>query len=313
MLNPFRLSPIYKDYVWGGKKLRPHAEITAEAWIVSEEDLVLDGPYKGQTLAKVVELEGTALLGTKVLQQSGRRFPLLIKLLDCANWLSLQVHPNNTQAKIMVGPNHFGKTETWYVIDADHDAQLISGFKPKISREDIRKTVGTKELLDLVERRSVKAGDTIFIAPGTIHALGPGLLIYEVQQNSDITFRVYDWDRPLDDGRKLHLAESVEVLSPNEKGDIKRKDENTSMSPITTLTTCAYFSLALLHGTNSSIRINTMGESFAVITSVNSNITISGDEWDFQLNPLETLFIPAECPPFEVIFEEEGRALLSRC
>jgi mannose-6-phosphate isomerase len=313
MLIPFRLTPVYKDYVWGGKKLRPQAEITAEAWIISEEDLVLDGPYKGQTLAKVVELEGTALLGSKVVKQTGRRFPLLIKLLDCANWLSLQVHPNNEQAKKLAGPNQFGKTEAWYVIEAEKDAQLISGFKPNINCDDIKKSAGKKEFLDLVERRAVKAGDTIFIAPGTIHALGPGLLIYEVQQNSDITYRVYDWDRPMDNGRKLHIDESIEVLNPNEKGEIKPLAEKNAYSPISTLTSCIFFSLNLLHGKQSNVKINTMGESFAAITSLNSAIIVRGSDWSFNLNPLETLFVPAECPPFEVTFEDEGNALLARC
>jgi len=221
MLIPFKLTPIFKEYVWGGKKLRPEAEITAEAWIVHEENIVADGPYMGKTLAKVVDLEGTALLGSQVVKFKGRRFPLLIKLLDCADWLSLQVHPNNEQAKKLAGPTQNGKTEAWYVIDAEEDAQLISGLKPNVTRQDIQAAAGKKEILDLVERRSVKTGDSIFIAPGTIHALGPGLLIYEVQQNSDITYRVYDWDRPMDGTRKLHIDESIEVLNPNERGTVK--------------------------------------------------------------------------------------------
>lgn len=313
MLLPFRLAPIYKDYVWGGKKLRPQADITAEAWVVYEQDVVLDGPYAGQTLAKVIELEGAALLGSRIVKQSGRRFPLLIKLLDCAAWLSLQVHPNNVQAKRLAGPNEYGKTEAWYVIAADTDAQLISGFNQNVTCPDVIKAAGKKEILDLVERRSVKAGDSIFIAPGTIHAIGPGLLIYEVQQNSDITFRVYDWDRPTDGGRKLHIDESIEALNPNQKGDVKRFDETAPATPIKTLAVCEFFSLTMLHGNNSNVKVNTMGESFAAITAVNKEISINGGEWAFQLKPLETLFIPAECPPFEVEFADEANALLARC
>lgn len=313
MLLPFRLAPIYKDYVWGGKKLRPQADITAEAWVVYEQDVVMDGPYAGQTLAKVIELEGAALLGSRIVKQSGKRFPLLIKLLDCADWLSLQVHPNNAQAKRLAGPNEYGKTEAWYVIAADTDAQLISGFKPNITCPDVIKAAGKKEILDLVERRSVKAGDSILIAPGTIHAIGPGLLIYEVQQNSDITFRVYDWDRPTDGGRKLHIDESIEALNPNQKGEVKRFDETAPSTPIKTLVVSEFFSLTMLHGKNSNVKVNTMGESFAAITAVDKEITINGGEWAFQLKPLETLFIPAECPPFEVEFTEDANALLARC
>ncbi|MBA4384181.1 MAG: mannose-6-phosphate isomerase [Anaerolinea sp.] len=313
MLLPFRLAPIYKDYVWGGKKLRPQADITAEAWVVYEQDVVLDGPHTGQTLAEVVELEGAALLGSRIVKQSGRRFPLLIKLLDCAEWLSLQVHPNNAQAKRLAGQNEYGKTEAWYVIDTENDAQLISGFKPNVTCPDIQKAAGKKELLDLVEFRSVKAGDSILIVPGTIHALGPGLLIYEVQQNSDITYRAYDWDRPADGARKLHINESIEVLNPNQKGEVKRFDDTVLSTPIKTLAVSEFFSLTMLHGKNSNVKVNTMGESFAAITSINKEITINGGEWAFKLNPLETLFIPAECPPFEVEFMDEGNALLARC
>jgi mannose-6-phosphate isomerase len=196
MLFPFKLTPTYQNYVWGGKRLRPEAEITAEAWIIYDENKITDGPYAGQTLNKVVELEGEAFLGTKVVALTGNHFPLLIKLLDCAKWLSLQVHPNDEQAERLEGPDHFGKTEAWYVIEAKKGVQLISGFQLGVTRADIQNAVGKKDILKLVKRQYVQAGDTIFIKPGTIHALGSGLLIYEVQQNSDLTYRVYDLGLP---------------------------------------------------------------------------------------------------------------------
>jgi mannose-6-phosphate isomerase len=312
MLLPFRISPVYRDYVWGGKKLRPDVELTAEAWIVYEDDVVMDGPYKGQTLGKVTELEGKALLGSKVFKKSGVRFPLLIKLLDCANWLSLQVHPNNQQAEKLAGPNFFGKNEAWYVIHADKDAQLISGFRPNTNYADVQKAVGKKEMLDLVEFRKVQTGDTIFIAPGTIHALGPGLLIYEVQQNSDITYRVYDWDRPMDGGRKLHLEESACILNPDEKGNIIPRDlENSSIR--IELVSCEFFTLELLNDKNNDMAINLNGESFSVITSIDQEIIVHGKEWSYNLNPFETLFIPANCCSYNISFHKRANALLSSC
>ena len=220
MLYPFKLNPTYRDYVWGGKRLRPQADITAEAWVVYEEDTVAGGPYAGRTLAEVAELEGEALLGSRPVALTGKRFPLLIKLLDCARWLSLQVHPNDEQAERLAGPGFFGKTEAWYVVDAQPGAQLISGFRPGVTRQAIHNAVGKKAILDIVETRNVKAGDTIFIAPGTIHALGAGLLIYEVQQSSDLTYRVYDWDRPVTGTRKLHIEESMVVLDPDAAGNV---------------------------------------------------------------------------------------------
>ena len=118
--------PEYRDYVWGGSRLRPEIVPTAEAWVVYEQDQVADGPYAGKTLAEVVELEGEALLGSRVVALTGKRFPLLIKLLDCARWLSLQVHPNNQQAERLAGPGYFGKTEAWYVVAAE-EVQMPQG------------------------------------------------------------------------------------------------------------------------------------------------------------------------------------------
>lgn len=312
MLLPFRLTPTYRDYVWGGKKLRPNTGITAEAWIVFEDDLIMDGLYTGQTLASVITLEGKALLGSKVISRSGTRFPLLIKLLDCANWLSLQVHPNDEQAAKLEGPDHYGKTEAWYVIEADEGAELISGFRPGVTCENIQQAAGKKALLDLVERRKVYAGDSIFIAPGTIHALGAGLLIYEVQQNSDITYRVYDWDRPLAGGRKLHIEESIAVLNPEEKGEIIKIDQRISSSR-KELVTCDYFTLEILQAKENILTIELNGESFSAVTSLNETITLSGDGWSFTLNPLETLFIPADCPHFSIACSRNAKALLAHC
>jgi mannose-6-phosphate isomerase len=312
MLLPFRLKPIYRDYVWGGKRLKPDAAITAEAWVVCEDDLVMDGPYAGQTLAAVAEIEGKTLLGSIVFDLSGIRFPLLIKLLDCANWLSLQVHPDNEQAAKLEGPGHFGKNEAWYVIEAEQGAELISGFRPGVTCENIQESAGKIEILDLVERRQVHAGDSIFIAPGTIHALGAGLLIYEVQQNSDITYRVYDWDRPMDGGRKLHIEESITVLNPAEKGEIVKYNNQTRASK-EKLVECDYFTLELLHGKGTIATIDSNGESFSAITSIDEIITISGEGWSFELNPLESLLIPADCSHFTVSSAGEAKALLSHC
>ncbi|MCJ7701983.1 MAG: hypothetical protein MUO62_10390, partial [Anaerolineales bacterium] len=129
MLFPFRLKPSYREYIWGGNRLRPNLGKTAEAWIVYEGNEITDGPYAGTRLGEVAEKNPIDLLGPRILAQSGSRFPLLIKLLDCADWLSLQVHPNNEQAEKLEGPGHLGKTEAWYVVEADEGAQLLGGFR----------------------------------------------------------------------------------------------------------------------------------------------------------------------------------------
>jgi mannose-6-phosphate isomerase len=313
MLNPFKLTPIYKDYIWGGKRLRPHAEITAEAWIVSEDNIVTDGNYAGQTLGKVAELESNAFLGTRVVSKAGNRFPLLIKLLDCSKWLSLQVHPNNEQAEHLEGANHFGKTEAWYIIDAEKDSQLISGFHPGVSQKEILQAVGNNKILDLVERKNVQSGDTIFIAPGTIHALGSGMLIYEVQQNSDITYRVYDWDRPMADGRKLHIKESASVLNPNSRGEVLPKSLNLPSNPRKKLVSCEFFTLEQIAGYTGPVEIDFQKTSFSVLTVIKDSVSVCGTDWAYQINPLETLIIPAICGSYWVKFSSEACVLMSHC
>jgi len=310
MLTPFKLTPTYRDYVWGGKRLRPQAEITAEAWVVFEEDQVLDGPYAGKTLAEVVQLEGIALLGSSPIALTGKRFPLLIKLLDCARWLSLQVHPNDEQASRLAGPGFYGKTEAWYVVEADPGAQLISGFRPGVTRQEIQAAVGKKAILDIVENRNVKAGDTIFIPPGTMHALGPGLLIYEVQQSSDLTYRVYDWDRPVTGTRKLHIQESMEVLDPDCAGNILSTDPNPANGR-QKLISCKYFSLELIGGRAGSVPVDLQGESFSVVTALNGPMAVHADEWSYELAALETVLIPASCGKYLVTFSDQARALLA--
>ena len=310
MLTPFKLTPTYRDYVWGGKRLRPEADVTAEAWIVYEEDKVADGQYAGKTLAEVVEREGEALLGSKAVTLTGKRFPLLIKLLDCARWLSLQVHPNDEQAEQLEGPGYFGKTEAWYVVEAEKGAQLISGFHSGVTREDIQKAVGKKDILDIVENRKVKTGDTIFIAPGTIHALGSGLLIYEVQQSSDLTYRVYDWDRPVTGTRKLHIEESMAVLDPDCAGNILPTGPNP-LPGRKELVSCKYFRLELVTGRSGTVPVDIQGESFSALTVLNDSITIHGEDWSFELCALKTLLIPAICGKYWITLAENSRVLLS--
>lgn len=304
---PFKLTNTYREYVWGGNRLRPGCEITAEAWIVYEKNILASGPYLGKTLSEVAEMEKAALLGSKPISQTGSRFPLLIKLLDCNQWLSLQVHPNDQYAKRLEGPGHFGKTEAWFVLEADADAELISGFRDKVQEDEIATAVREGRVLDIVDRKSIAAGETFFIPPGTIHALGPGLLIYEVQQTSDITYRVYDWDRPKSDGRKMHIEEAVAVLDPAAIG--LSVGASSLKKGWKQLVSCDHFALDLVEGTSQEIHFDTMGESFAALTAVAGHIWVSGNGWAEELNTFETLIIPAGCGKYRVQIEEFARAL----
>jgi mannose-6-phosphate isomerase len=301
MITPFKLNPEYRDYVWGGTRLRPEAEQTAEAWVVYEGNQISEGSLAGLTLAEAAEKEPNALLGARPLAQTGNRFPLLIKLLDCAQWLSLQVHPNDAQARTLEGSGHFGKTEAWYIIEADDGAQLISGFRQGTTCEMIEEGVRGGKILDLVERRTVRAGDAIFISPGTIHALGPGLLLYEVQQTSDITYRVYDWDRKPTPGRQLHIEQAIKVLNPEEAGEVLPAGGQTNLAA------SQYFKLEKITGGPAAV--NNKSQSFSLLTVVDSNICVIGEGWELDLERFETLVVPAVCSDFRVETGESGCAL----
>jgi mannose-6-phosphate isomerase len=298
ILEPFMLKPEYREYIWGGSRIRPQVGRTAEAWLVYEEDVVADGAYAGKTLSEVAASAGEALLGRRVMDRTGDRFPLLIKLLDCADWLSLQVHPNNTQAEFWEGPGHFGKTEGWYIAEADARAELISGFRTGITKVEISNAVGTSALLDIAKRRSVSKGDALLISPGTMHALGPGLLVYEVQQTSDITYRVYDWDRPLKDGRKLHLEQAADVLDPTSNGYFH--PANDTASETKTTISCEFFELKTISNTDASVFFDTDGRSFHCLTMIEGEGIVDGEGWQRKLKRFETIVIPANAEGYHI-------------
>jgi len=309
MLTPFKLEPEYRDYVWGGQRLRPGEDITAEAWVIFADDKVANGPYTGRTLAEVAVQEGTALLGTRAVAKTGPRFPLLIKLLDCAQWLSLQVHPNDEQAERLAGEGFFGKTEAWYVVAAEAGAQLLGGFCPGVTLADMEQRVRRGEIMDIVKRHNVKNGDSIFIAPGMIHALGPGLLIYEVQQTSDITYRVYDWGRPLTAGRKLHIDQAIAVLDPKIQGELISSPEKSGTAQRQPLISSDYFKLELISGNSGAVRFDTHGASFSALTSLDNPVQVQGAGWGFGLGQYESLLVPAICGAFQVKLNGDGRVL----
>ncbi|MEL7431294.1 MAG: type I phosphomannose isomerase catalytic subunit [Chlamydiota bacterium] len=209
---PIYFYPVYKDYVWGGVKIKelggrekiPFSRV-AESWEIADHkdgmSVVENGPYKGLTLSELTHKCGKALLGEK-----GGKFPLLIKILDARESLSVQVHPNEKTAPTLKGEP---KTEMWYVLQAEKNAGVCVGFREKMTPEKFAKAARDNTLIPLLQSSSVQPGDTIFVPGGTIHAILHGALILEVQQNSNTTYRIYDWNR----GRKLHLSEATKALS----------------------------------------------------------------------------------------------------
>lgn len=296
--QPLLVEPEYRDYVWGGQRLRPD-QLTAEAWIVYEGDQVASGPLQGRTLAEIATEFGSALLGTRAIARTGHRFPILIKLLDCAAWLSLQVHPNDAQARRLEGPDQFGKTEAWHILDAAPDAEILCGLRDGTTAATLAQAVRGGTLLDHMQRLSVRAGDTVFIRAGTIHALGPGLMLYEIQQTSNLTYRVFDWNRPASEGRALHIEESLAVT------DLKAVAPVTP-PPIfidgqaTTLIDCDYFTLDLLTAEMNSVALATRGESFHALTVIDGQAVIEIEAGHVVISRLDTALIPAACEAYRI-------------
>jgi mannose-6-phosphate isomerase len=271
--SPFSLAPEYRDYVWGGARLRPQIVPTAEAWVIYAGNRIKTGPYAGRALSDLSLEFGVDLLGSRAVVQTGTRFPVLVKILDCAQWLSLQVHPNDEQAQRLEGEGFFGKTEAWHVLEAEPNAKLVAGIKPNISVDELKAIIQSKSkaILDLVEMVEVKAGDTLFMNPGTIHALGPGMLIYEIQQTSDVTYRVYDWGRPETEKRKLHTDKAIEVSNPDAVSLVVKPPQMND-GEVQTLTQCQYFRLDAIQVEKETVRLETRGESFHGLTVIEGQI-----------------------------------------
>ena len=310
-LNSFlKLTPSYRDYVWGGERLRPGHYPTAEAWVVWEDDLIEAGPVAGKTLGEAAAQYGKPLLGEKAMSRTETRFPLLIKLLDCAQWLSLQVHPNDAQAVELEGAGQFGKTEAWHVLDSAPDAKLIGGLKPNTSPDALAESIRNGTIIDHVQYANVKKGDNIFMPAGTLHALGPGLLIYEVQQTSDWTYRVYDWGRPATEKRPLHIEKSIRVT---------RADFTAPITPMPAigdgtrhvLVQCDYFTLELLSAISNTIDLDTKSESFHAITVIEGQAILKADNEQVQLDKFQTAVVPAKTGEYQFQPLTDCRALKS--
>lgn len=234
-MDILKLNPVFKDYLWGGTRLKTdfgfdcNFDKVAEGWMLSchkdGRNTIEGGEFDGKKLDDVINEAGSIkVVGTRA--EDFPYFPILIKLIDAKDNLSIQVHPNNDYAQRVEG--EFGKTEIWYVLDAADDAQLIYGFKEKISSEEFAKAIENNTLTDVLNSVKVKKGDLLFIEAGTVHAICKGILVAEIQQNSNTTYRVYDYGRVGADGkpRELHIKKAVDVsITEPPKHDIKPMGE----------------------------------------------------------------------------------------
>jgi mannose-6-phosphate isomerase len=297
-------TPAIRNYVWGGRTLLSLAgsdagkknDPIAEVWAIYENNQVKNGFFSGHTLAELVAEYPNEILGTHVINQGNEHFPILIKLLDCERWLSLQVHPSDEQARKLEGPQFMGKTEAWHILNAQPGAQLIAGIKPNTSAEALHAAIGNETILDLVEYHHAQTNDTIFMPAGTIHALGPGLLVYEVQQTSDLTYRVFDWNRPQSDGRILHIEKSIAVTNLQSQGKITHQRDLGVAA--TSLAQCPYFYLEML---SKSQARDTLGKSFHALTVIAGEARVSTRENEVaELRKFDTVLVSAACKSYHL-------------
>jgi mannose-6-phosphate isomerase len=306
------LEPQYRERVWGGQHLRAANPPIGEAWAAYGPSIVTNGPLAGRTLDEIVAEHGRALLGGAVSDRFGTRFPLLIKLLDCADWLSVQVHPNDEQARRMVGPNEFGKTEAWYFLAAEPDARSLIGVKPGVQQNDLTTAIREGRILEVANSLAIAAGEAILIPAGTLHALGPGILLYEVQQASDTTYRVYDWGRPKSTGRKLHIDESIEVSLPVGPAP-KQRPVVEGITGTAPAIDCKYFHVDLVCAGPGGERLeaDTAGQSFHILTAIEGTAEVRRGPEVIRLGRFETALVAGGAGAYE-ISGDDGPATLLR-
>ena len=302
-LHPVKLSPAFKDYLWGGERLKTefnkNTDMTplAESWELSAhkdgQSIVTTGDYAGLTLTDYVNAIGKEALGTAC--EKYDYFPLLIKLIDAKGDLSVQVHPSDEYALEHEG--EYGKTEMWYILDCDEGAALYYGFAKDTTREEYEAAIKEGRLTDILNRVPVKRGDVFFIPAGTVHAIGAGILICEIQQNSNTTYRVYDYNRRDKDGnlRPLHVAKALEVSNLKKSPDLPAIPDGADIL----LAECGYFEVRRLR-VNGQATVTADETSFIslMVTDGEGVLSFAGGEIPFSKG--DSLFIPAQNAAFTV-------------
>jgi mannose-6-phosphate isomerase len=306
-LYPLTFKPIIKERIWGGSKLNTflNKEVSiknaGESWELSsvpnDVSIVANGALSGKNLNEVIALNPEALLGKDVVEKFGTEFPLLFKFLDANKDLSVQLHPNDELAKVR--HNSFGKTEMWYVVQADKDARIIAGFKENSSKEEYLAHLENKSIVSLLNEIPVKEGDVFLLETGTIHAIGSGVVIAEIQQTSDITYRIYDWDRVDVDGnsRELHTELALDAINYNIVNaeidyTLKSNERNTCVK--NTYFTTNVISLV------SNFKWKKCKESFTVLMCTEGFFSIHFYNEVFHYKKGDTVLIPAQIEFFNI-------------
>lgn len=296
-----------QEKVWGGFKLntlfhKPGAGPIGESWEISgvKDNIsrVSNGPLQGISLTALISEYTTQLMGDKVYARFGEEFPLLFKFIDAREDLSVQLHPNDQLAKER--HNSFGKTEMWYIMQAEEDARLIMGFSETMDQSTYLEHLSGGAITDILNEEQVKPGDSFLINPGTVHAIGSGIVLAEIQQTSDITYRIYDWDRPGMDGtmRTLHTEEALAAIS-YETSDAKLKGTDTTNEANLLCTTPYFETRKWILSENIELNLEER-DSFTVFMCMDGDAILRTEDHSETLRSGETLLVPANFSNLEL-------------
>lgn len=300
-LSPVKLIPTCKDYIWGGTRLKTefkkgtNLEKVAESWELSAhkdgESRVSGGPFDSLSFSEYIAKNGKGCIGKRA--EKFEFFPILIKLIDAADNLSVQVHPSDEYALKYEG--EYGKTEMWYVVDCDEDAFLYYGFAKTVTKEEFKSRIENNTLLEILNKVKIKKGDVFFIEAGTIHAIGKGAFICEIQQNSNKTYRVYDYDRRDKDGnaRELHIEKALDVTTLAPAKECKTGDSKI-------LAKCKYFTVEKFECEKSG-EIKLDADCFRSIVVLSGDAEIELGDKKMHIKKGDSIFIPAQVGTAKII------------
>jgi len=304
---PLVFKPTFRDYIWGGRRLGsvlgkpiPETGDFAESWEIvdhgDDQSIVANGPLLGKTLHELVAEFPEDLFGSKSASAS---FPLLFKFLDANRDLSIQVHPDDA-AGALLDPPDLGKTEAWYILDAEPGAKVYVGLKPDVTREQLAAAIANDQVIDCMNVIQPAAGDCLFIPAKTVHALGKGLLVAEIQQASNTTFRIYDWGRVGSDGkpRALHIEQSLETIDFDRGPVSPQEPQPTSDLDVDRLVTCEKFILDRWNFEGRKTLGN--GKGFRIVAVLEGKIRASHAILSEPLGKGSTFLLPAACGPLQI-------------
>lgn len=301
-LYPLKFNPIFKERIWGGTKLEDILDkqlagnSIGESWELSDIDgdvsEVSNGPLKGKSLRELIDFFGEDLLGKKVKERFGSKFPILVKFLDAKEDLSIQLHPNDTLAKQR--HDSLGKTEMWHILQADKNSSLIVGFNKNTTKEEYLKHLRNGSLLNILHKEPVKKGDTFIINPGKVHAIGAGILLAEIQQTSDITYRIFDFNRKDNNGqpRELHTELALDAIDYEVKDDyrVHYSEEKNTCNP---MVNSPYFITNFVDVSGTFSLELAQRDSFTIYICTEGEASLKFENGTEQLKMGDTVLVPA--------------------